>query len=146
MTTAQKDSLLFMYQEEKVARDVYTTLGAKYPTARTFASIKASEQTHVDSVENLCIKYGVDISKVNEAAVGNFILPELQSLYNTLVAQGSVSLLEGLKVGVAIELKDIEDIGTYAVGMPKDVQQVFNNLLAGSYSHLDAFETAIAAL
>lgn len=143
LTSAQKAALLFMYQEEKVARDVYLTLGKKYPTAKTFTSIALSEQTHTDSVEKLCIKYKVDISKVNESSVGNFILPELQSLYDTLVIQGSVSLTEGLKVGVAIEEKDIKDIMTYAVGMPSDVQTTFQNLLSGSYSHLDAFNNAL---
>ncbi len=73
-----------MYQEEKVARDVYITLGKKYPTATTFSSIQSLSKLHMDSVETLCIKYGVNISNVNEAKVGVFVLPELQSLYNTL--------------------------------------------------------------
>lgn len=143
LTSAQKAALLFMYQEEKVARDVYITLGKKYPAAKTFTNIASSEQTHTDSVEKLCIKYNVDISKVNESTVGNFVLPELQALYDALIIQGSVSLTEGLKVGVAIEEKDIADIMTYAVGMPKDVQTTFQNLLNGSYSHLDAFNSAL---
>ncbi len=146
ITEAQKASLLFMYQEEKVARDVYITLGKKYPTATTFANIQLSEQQHMDAVESLCNKYGVDISNVNEAIVGKFVLPELQNLYNTLIVQGSVSLLEAQKVGVAIELKDITDILAAEVGMPSDVVQVFENLRSGSYSHLDAFNKAVAAL
>lgn len=145
LSASQKAALLFMYQEEKVARDVYVTLGKKYPTAKTFSNIALSEQTHTDAVEKLCIKYKVDISKVNESSVGNFVLPELQSLYDTLVIQGSVSLTEGLKVGVAIEEKDIKDIMTYAEGMPSDVQKTFQNLLNGSYNHLDAFNSAVAA-
>lgn len=146
LTTAQKATLLFMYQEEKVARDVYITLGKKYPSASTFTNIQLSEQTHMDSVEKLCIKYGVNISGVNETEIGVFVLPELQSLYDTLVKQGLVSLLEGLKVGVAIEEKDIKDILDAEVGMPKDVVTVFENLRAGSLSHLDAFNKAVAAL
>lgn len=145
LTAAQKASLLFMYQEEKVARDVYITLGRKYPNAKTFSNILLSEQTHMDSVEKLCIKYGVNISNVNESEIGVFVLPELQSLYDTLVVQGSVSLLEGLKVGVAIEIKDIEDLLEAQIGMPKDVVTVFENLRQGSYSHLDAFNKAVAA-
>ncbi len=146
LTTAQKASLLFMYQEEKVARDVYITLGKKYPTATTFSSIQLSEQTHMDTVETLCIKYAVDISKVDETKVGVFILPELQSLYNTLIVQGAVSLLEAQKVGVAIEQKDIIDILAAEVGMPSDVVTKFESLRAGSYSHLDAFNKAVAAI
>jgi len=145
LDTELKEALLFMYQEEKMARDVYYTLGLKYPTATTFANIQLSEQKHMDAVENLCLKYGVDISAVDENAIGEFVLPELQKLYDTLVEQGSASLLEGLKVGIAIEAKDIEDIVTYEEGMPSDVVTVFENLRAGSMNHLEAFQTAYDA-
>ncbi|MDD2369739.1 MAG: DUF2202 domain-containing protein [Sulfuricurvum sp.] len=146
LTDMQKASLLFMYQEEKVARDVYLTFAIKYPATYTFSNIAASEQKHMDSVENLCRKYNVDISNINEAVTGVFVLPELQNLYNTLTAQGSLSLVEGLKVGVVIEEKDIIDIVTYEQGMPADVVQVFENLRAGSYNHLTAFQTALLAV
>lgn len=139
----QKSLLLFMYQEEKVARDVYITLGNKYPTEQTFANILLSEQRHMDAVEKLCVKYNVDISKVNEGEVGVFILPELQELYYTLIKQGLVSLVEALKVGVAIEEKDITDITQAMDGMPSDVVTVFTNLLNGSYNHLSAFQNAL---
>ncbi|MFY9142980.1 DUF2202 domain-containing protein [Sulfuricurvum sp.] len=145
LTDTQKASLLFMYQEEKVARDVYIVLGQKYPTASTFADIQLSEQQHMDAVEKLCVKYGVDISQVNESAIGVFVLPDLQNLYNILIVQGSTSLVEGLKVGIAIEEKDITDIVAYEEGMPADVVKVFENLRIGSYSHLSAFQAALTA-
>ncbi len=136
-----KEGLLFMYQEEKVARDVYNVLGQKYPTAKTFANIQLSEQKHIDAVESLCIKYGVDISNVNETAVGEFILPELQALYNTLIQQGNISLTEAYKIGQAIEIKDIEDIDVRlsATNLPSDIRTVYESLRAGSENHLAAF-------
>jgi len=144
LTSAQKDSILFMYQEEKVARDAYITLGKKYPTTNTFSNIALSEQSHMDAVESLCLKYGVYIKNINESEVGTFVLPELQGLYNVIIAQGMVSLSEALKVGVAIEQKDITDILAAEVGMPSDVIKVFERLRAGSYSHLDAFNKALS--
>lgn len=144
MTDDQKSTLLFMYQEEKVARDVYNTLGRKYPSENTFANIQLSEQKHVDAVEILCNKYGVDISDVNEDIVGEFVLPELQDLYDECVEKGSESLLDGLYVGEDIEIKDITDLEEAAVGMPSDVVQVFMNLRDGSINHLSAFRNAIA--
>jgi hypothetical protein len=39
MTQEQKGTLLFIYQEEKVARDVYITLGNYYPNQTTFENI-----------------------------------------------------------------------------------------------------------
>ena len=142
----QKDELFFMYQEEKVARDVYITLGKLYPSENTFASIQLSEQRHIDSVEGLCNKYNIDLSEVNEDVVGIFVLPKLQDLYDTCIAQGDESLLDALKVGELIEVTDIADLD-HAINdfdMPNDVIRVFENLREGSYNHLDSFQVAIA--
>ena len=144
MTDEQKDMLFFIYQEEKVARDVYITLGKLYPNENTFASIQLSEQRHIDSARGLCEKYGVSIDGVDEESVGNFVLPVLQELYDTCVAEGQKSLLDALKVGELIEITDIDDLEEASVGMPADVVNVFESLKEGSLSHLDAFTAAIA--
>jgi len=143
----QKDELFFIYQEEKLARDVYITLGNLYVNAatNTFASIQKSEQRHIDAAQILCEKYGIDLSGVNESEVGNFVLPVLQQYYDDLVVQGSISLLEAYKVGVFIEELDIDDL-THAIedlGMPADVVSTYTNLREGSYNHLEAYQTAI---
>ncbi len=145
LTQEQKDTLLFIYQEEKVARDAYITLGNLYPDQSTFANIQLSEQEHIDSAQVLCEKYGVDISNVDETNVGEYVVPVLQELYDTLVEMGSKSELDGLKVGEYIEITDIDDLEHAEIGMPADVVNVFENLKAGSYSHLDAFRAAIEA-
>ena len=143
LTEEQKDELFYIYQEEKVARDVYITLGKLYPNENTFASIQLSEQRHIDAAQGLCEKYGVDLSGVRENKVGNFVVPTLQELYDTLVEVGSESLLDALKVGEEIEILDIKDLEHAMVGMPNDVVNVFSNLKEGSLNHLDAFQTAI---
>jgi len=144
MTEEQKDELFFIYQEEKVARDVYITLGNIYTNENTFASIQLSEQRHIDSARGLCEKYGVSIEGVDEESVGNFVLQPLQELYDTCVAKGQKSLLDALEVGELIEVTDIEDLEHAMVGMPNDVVNVFENLKEGSLNHLDAFQTAIS--
>jgi len=144
LTDEQKDKLFFIYQEEKVARDVYITLGNIYTDENTFASIQLSEQRHIDSARELCEKYGVSIDGVDEDSIGNFVLPVLQELYDTLVAEGKKSLLDALKVGELIEITDIDDLEEASVGMPSDVVNTFENLKEGSLSHLDAFTSAIA--
>jgi len=143
LTEGQKDTLFYIYQEEKVARDVYKTLGDIYTDESTFAFIQLSEQRHMDSAKELCEKYGVDTSEVDEDAVGSFVLPVLQELYDTCVGQGEESLLDGLKIGEMIEYTDIEDLEHAAEGMPEDVVSVFESLKEGSLSHLDAFQAAI---
>ena len=147
LTDEQKDELFYIYQEEKLARDVYITLGIEYPNENTFAYIQLSEQRHIDSAQMLCEKYGIDLSEVSEDTVGNFVLPVLQELYDTLVAQGSPpgTLLDALNVGVFIEELDIHDL-THVIedlGMPDDVVNVYTNLREGSYNHLEAFENGV---
>jgi hypothetical protein len=146
LTDKQKADIFYMYQEEKVARDVYITFSGEdyYPNENTFASIQLSEQRHIDAVEGLCDKYGIDKKGVNEGDVGNFILEELKTLYDDCVIRGRGSLLEALMVGEDIELKDITDLEEAMVGMPSDVVNVFSNLREGSLNHLEAFQSAIA--
>ena len=148
LTEEQKDTLFYIFQEEKVARDVYITLGTLYPEESTFAKIQLSEQEHILSAQVLCERYGIDTSGVNlsleENFVGQFELPAIQELYNQCVASGQESLLEALKVGRHIELTDIDDLEAAAEGMPSDVVNVYSNLKEGSLNHLAAFETAIA--
>ena len=146
LTDPQKAAIFYMYQEEKVARDVYITFSGEeyFPNENTFASIQLSEQRHIDAVEGLCDKYGIDKEGVNEGDVGNFVLEELKTLYDDCVTRGRESLLEALTVGEDIEIKDIEDLKEAMVDMPSDVVNVFSNLREGSINHLEAFQAAIA--
>lgn len=149
LSEEQKDTLFFIFQEEKVARDVYITLGEMYTNESTFANIQISEQEHILSAQVLCERYGIDTSNVNlsqeDDFVGQFELHEMQELYNQCIELGQVSLLEALKVGRLIEVTDIDDLEKAAEGMPCDVVQVYENLKNGSLNHLDAFEKAIAS-
>jgi len=138
----QKGIIYSIYEEEKVARDVYKTLGGKYPDENTFANIQLSEQTHMDAVRNLCVKYGIDIPPVDQG-VGYFNLEEMKDLYDSFVIEGVDSKLAALKVGKKIEEMDIADLGIALENMPRDVQKVFTNLISGSINHLDAFTNAI---
>lgn len=142
----QKDELFFIYQEEKVARDAYITLGEMYPHENTFASIQKAEQRHIDSARGLCETYGVDISGVDEGSVGNFVIDVLQELYNTVIEEGSNGLLNALKMGELIEVTDIKDLdhAINDLAMPDDVVRVYENLREGSYNHLEAFQQAIS--
>jgi hypothetical protein len=57
-----------------------------------------------------------------------------------LIAQGSQSVAEALKVGAAIEEIDILDLETRLVRTEKaDIRWVYDNLKIGSYNHLRAF-------
>ena len=141
LSTEEAAALLYMREEEKLAHDVYVTLYAQW-SLPIFRSISQSEQTHADAVKTLLDRYG--LSDPASSVVGVFADPVLQTLYNDLVARGSESLSEALKVGAAIEEIDILDLESRIAKTDKaDIQKVFDNLMKGSYNHLRAFVSTL---
>jgi len=141
LTTAEASSILFMKQEEKLARDVYQALSAKWGGV-IFANIAVSEQRHMDALDGLIARYRLNDTTPAEA--GKFTYPELQSLYDQLVALGNESLKDALTVGVLIENTDIEDLQTALQTVrERPIRNVYSNLLNGSYNHLAAFTSAL---
>ncbi|MDZ8118134.1 DUF2202 domain-containing protein [Pontiella agarivorans] len=140
---AEIADLLFMREEEKLARDVYISLFAEWGTG-VFDRISASEQKHMDAVLGLINKYGLADPALD---FGHFADPELQELSESLVVAGLGSELEALYVGALIEEVDMEDI-VDAMGRTDktDILNVYGNLLAGSENHLRAFVRNIEAI
>jgi hypothetical protein len=134
-------ALLYMREEEKLAHDVYVTFYARW-SLPIFQNISQSEQIHTDSIKTLLDRYGLTDPASSE--IGIFINPDLQALYSNLIARGSQSLTEALKVGAAIEEIDILDLQTHLAETDNaDIQQVYNNLMNGSYNHLRAFVSTL---
>jgi hypothetical protein len=135
------EALLFMIEEEKLARDVYNALDSVWGLS-TFQSIALSEQAHMDSLAVLLDRYG--LTSPVQAEAGVFTDPELQVLYAQLIERGSTSLSEAIKAGGAVEEIDILDLQSrLALSDNADIQQVFTNLLRGSENHLRAFAKAL---
>lgn len=135
--------LLFMREEEKLARDVYRYLYAKW-NQRTFNNISNSENQHMGALLVLINRYDLT-DPVGSNADGVFSNPDLQALYNNLIAAGSVSLVEGLKVGAAIEEIDIIDLDeAIAATDNEDLKLVYNNLRKGSENHLRSFVSVLS--
>jgi hypothetical protein len=131
--------LLYMREEEKLARDVYITLYQKYGI-RVFNNISSAEQTHTDAIKLLLEKYSLT-DPVQNDAIGNFVNQDLQNLYNQLVESGSVSDVDALKAGALIEEVDILDLINQINEKVdnQDIIYVYNNLKKGSENHLRAF-------
>jgi len=128
-----------MAAEEKLAHDVYVTLGDQYGT-RVFDNISASETTHLDRIRSLMKTYGVTDPTAGDP-VGKFDDPAIQRLFNTLVARGKASLTAAASVGVTIEKLDIADIDKALATKPAaDISSVLRSLRAGSERHLSAFQ------
>ncbi|MEA3440889.1 MAG: DUF2202 domain-containing protein [Chloroflexota bacterium] len=138
LTTVEIEGLAFMREEEKLARDVYLTLYDQW-NMPVFQNIANSEATHMDAVLTLIERFGLD-DPATENGIGEFTNPDLQALYDQLVAQGSQSLADALKVGAAIEEIDILDLEEFIGQTDKDdIIMVYENLLKGSRNHLRSF-------
>jgi len=138
LSDAEIEGLLYMREEEKLARDVYLTLYEKWGM-RIFQNISGSEQTHMDAVKTLLDRYDLEDPAAG-TDVGVFTNPTLQELYDQLVDEGSQSLADALRVGAAIEEIDILDLEErIAQTDNSDIQLVYENLMRGSRNHLRAF-------
>jgi hypothetical protein len=136
-TSSLKANLTYLIEEEKLAFDVYTALNELWG-AKAFGNILQSEASHQSQVLSIMTAYGVADPRSAEAGV--FVDPELQKLYDSLMAQGTQSLTEAYKVGVLIEETDIADLQKMlAENPPADVATMMNSLLSGSQNHLAAF-------
>jgi len=144
LTEEQKNMLFFIYEGEKVARDVYITLGKIHKNEDTFALMQFSEQRHIDCARDLCDTYGVETSQVNEDNVGKFESMALQALYDACAEKGEKSLHDALEVGEFIESTDIEDLEHASVGMPSDVVNIYDNIKKRNLRHLDTFQAALS--
>ncbi len=142
LTPAEAAGLIFMREEEKLAHDVYVALASQWGLP-LFENIAGSEQTHTDAVVVLLDRYGLSDPTVKNGVangLGVFTDPTLQTLYDQLMAQGSVSLSAALTVGATIEDLDIVDLQSRIAQTDKtDIQLVYENLLRGSGNHLRAF-------
>jgi hypothetical protein len=145
LTAQEKNDLIFMREEEKLARDVYLTLFEIWGTP-VFANIATSEQQHMDAILKLLNTYTLSDPAANKL-VGEFVNTELQALYDALIARGKSSVLDALMVGGIIEETDIEDL-TAAMETSRlaNIDKVYSNLLNGSYNHLRAFAQNIQSL
>lgn len=138
-----KSQLLYLIEEEKLAHDVYQKMYDLYG-ARIFSNITKSEAGHQSRV--LALLEARDITDPRSSQVGVFADQSLQKLYAELIAQGSQSLEEAYKVGVAIEEMDIADIKqdlTTLDPSQTDIETVLEALLQGNENHLRAFNRQV---
>jgi len=136
LTESDINALLFMLEEEKLARDTYRYLNNEW-ALNQFANIKNSEQTHMDAVENLLIQYNIDYTILPE---GEFANQTLQNYYNQFILDGSLSQANALQIGATIEDLDIVDLRDHLEATTNlDLISVFNSLQCGSRNHLRSF-------
>ena len=142
LSDVEREGIVYMREEEKLARDVYLQLYEKWGV-NNFSNIGKSEASHMDAMKSLIDRYDLD-DPAKEKAIGEFTNQELQQLHDELIKQGSRSEVDALKVGAAIEEIDIIDIERYVAQTGKeDIKLVYENLLKGSRNHLRSFVSVI---
>lgn len=138
LSKTEKKSLLYMYEEEKLAGDVYKTLNQKW-NLRIFTNISRAEDHHKSMVAALLDKY--EIEYVKDLEMGQFSNEKLQELYDALIEKGNKSIEQALTVGATIEDLDIYDLEETLEkdNDNKDIAFVYDNLIRGSKNHMRAF-------
>ena len=133
----ETESLLYVREEEKLARDTYLTLYGIWGTD-IFQTIAASEQNHMDAVGGLIDKYNLEDPASPE--IGVFQNEFLQATFFDLIAWGQQSPADALLVGCFIEEIDLVDLAARMAQIDnRDILSVFQNLTDGSENHLRAF-------
>jgi len=109
-TKPDAEELQYLVTEEKLAHDVYVTLGEEYGF-RILTNIARSETQHQSAIENPLDKYGIKN-------------PTLNDKVGVLVEETDIADLKKVIAG----------------NKPAAVDRVMNRLLDTSYNHLAAFE------
>jgi len=142
LSDGETAGLLKMREEEKLARDVYLTLGEKW-NVPVFRNIAVSEDRHAEAVKSLLRAHSVT-DPVTDDARGVFQNQDLAKLYTDLIARGSSSIVEAYRVGAYIEDLDIADLKKEVKGVThEDIRVVYEHLQRGSENHLRAFSRNI---
>ena len=140
LTNEDSAALLFMLEEEKLARDTYTYLEDLWQISQ-FSNIKKSEQSHMDGVVGLLDQYNISYTLLS---YGEFNNPDIQTLYDQFIDYGSENRANALEVGANIEDLDIVDLANFIDATTNSAMiKVFESLQCGSRNHLRSFVTAI---
>jgi len=130
--------LLYMREEEKLAHDEYLTLYDVHGL-KIHKQIAKAEQKHTDAVAGQLSYYGLEDPVVDDS-VGAFVNLTLDGLYDALVAWGTTSPVDALRVGATIEDLDMVDLARAISHTDEEsINDVYSSLLCGSRNHLRAF-------
>lgn len=137
------NSLLYMREEEKMARDLYKEWYRTWKIT-PFKSIANSEQKHMDSIKVLITQFSLKDPVKSEE--GKFTNATIQKLFNELKSKGDESVLSALKSAIIVEETDIHDLNS-GISNTSDVniKRVYNNLRQGSVNHKSTFSSLLNA-
>lgn len=141
LSTQEKEGLSFIWEEEKMARDLYTSL-YESDNLTIFSDLARSEQSHMDQARAIIDKYALTIPGKDEQGV--YQNQTLQRVHDELLAKGLSSDQDALNAAANFEEISIIDLekelnATHA----EDVKAMYQGLLAGSQKHLRSYVTEL---
>ena len=147
LSAAEIQGLLYMREEEELARDLYLDIyAAKDSRLTIFKNISDNAETqHAIAVLALLNMYGIE--DPSTGVHNTYTSVEIQALYDQLfnIAIGSDDIA-ALKVGALVEETDIRDINlekTKVSAIHTEIISTYEYLLCGSRNHLRAFAKQI---
>jgi len=159
LTQELKDSITYMYNEEKLAREIYLNINEKQPLNQLYNIATKSEIKHEKAVDDLAVKYDLNITlypdtqepydkkAISKYGSGEFSVVAIQELYDMLYDKGIQSEKDALEVGCMVEVTDIVDLDKYMKqakdSKALDVVAIFDFLREGSYKHYWAFDKGL---
>lgn len=134
------NDLIFQYEEDSMARALYTEFYKVHQNIMPFRNIPERGETHhVNGIYAELERRGAS-DRVADFKVGEFTNPAMQAAYERLLAQGQESLEGAIKSALEIEEGDIAGLRKLA-GQTDDAEAdaLYAFLEMGSHHHLRAF-------
>jgi hypothetical protein len=137
LTAREVEGILFIREEEKVARDLYQSLYDEF-NLTVFTDLARSEQSHMDSIKIPIDKYGLKDPVIEERGV--FTNQTLTQFYDDLLDSGKQSEEDALKSAATFEEISIIDLEKELnATQNEEVRVIYEGLLAGSRKHLRSY-------
>ncbi|OIP98697.1 MAG: hypothetical protein AUK35_10740 [Zetaproteobacteria bacterium CG2_30_46_52] len=149
LTADEEAGLVYMREEEELARDLYLDIFDLKPALTVFQTISNNSETqHAAKMLTLLNTY-----QVNDPSTGlryTYTDPALQAMYTQLLSNAAGGNdVAALKVGALVEEVDIQDINEKKAMVDaahQDIITTYDNLLCGSRNHLRSFVSQIELL
>lgn len=136
LSETQKTHLVNLYEEEKLAHDLYSEFYDEHGYMPFSHHIEA-EATHMGLVDEVLTLY--DISRPN-LAFGLFENDGYQSYYNEWLAKGISDGVHSCYIAAYIEEMDILDLMEgIQIAETTEIKDLYETLKAGSENHLRAY-------
>ncbi len=141
LSAQQKSHLIQLYDEEKLAHDIYVEFYAQH-NYKPFSHHSEAEAKHMVAVADILTLYGLDIPQ-NPAGI--FDNAEYQTAYDDWLPKGLADGKDALYIAAYIEEMDILDLmdAITQIAETDDIKAMYEKLLAGSENHLRAYNKFI---